>query len=71
MAFKSSKHRKIVPLHFTPTGGVNLALPSHAIRDNELTEAHNMIYLPNDSILATRPAFECVTASALECEEPT
>ena len=68
MAFKSTRHKQVVPLHISPVGGLRLDLPPQAIKDEELTSAHNMLYLPNNSVLATRPVFVPITGTPLAAE---
>jgi hypothetical protein len=64
MAYTSNKNLSIAQVQLSPVGGINLALPPHAINENELQQAQNFIYLPHSGKLATRPAFSCDSSVA-------
>jgi len=61
MARISSKHQAIQSFRVDPVEGLNLSQPAHAISDQELTEAYNMVFLPHNGVIATRPAFVYVS----------
>ena len=68
MAFRSSKHRQVVPEHINPIGGLRLDVPPQSIATEELTVAHNMMYMPGHNTLSTRPAFRSLANTPLNAE---
>lgn len=54
-----------VPVPLTPVGGLNLALQSSEIGENELSIAYNMTYDPSTGRCSTRRGLRMATANAL------
>ena len=65
MAFKSSKHQNVQPVHMVLNGGLNYSQTPSNLQDNEVRRAHNFIYDAQTDSLITRPGTDCLTASAL------
>jgi len=57
----SNKNQNLSPIIFNPVGGLNLAVPPHAIKDTECFQLDNFIYLPHSGQIAVRPGFSCLT----------
>jgi hypothetical protein len=64
MAQVGKKNQNLVPVSFNPVGGLNLAVPPHAIAEHEMAQCNNWIYMPHSGQIAVRPGFSMVTQVA-------